>query len=66
MILILSCKNQVVVKISEKQSVHAFSAIGGMHGLTPKDGLAFLDKGFSVQGYILISGMLTQAVKRAC
>lgn len=66
LVLISSYKNQVVVKISEKQSVHAFSAIGGMHGLTAKVALVFLGKGFSVQGYILISGMLTQAVKRAC
>lgn len=43
--------------------MHAFSAIGSMHGLTSKDDLVFLDKGFSIQGYILILGLLIQAEK---
>ena len=49
-----------------QQSVHTFSAIGSVHSLTPKVALVFLDKGFSIQNYILILVMLTQAEKRAC
>lgn len=51
------------MKISMQQSVHTFSAIRGMHGLTPRNALVFLDKGFSIQGCILVLGMLAQAAK---
>ena len=53
----------MVAEIIEQKTVHAFSAIESMHSLTPKDALVFLDKGFSIQGCILILGMLAQAAK---
>ena len=56
----------MVAEIIEQKTVHAFSAIESMHSLTPKDALVFLGKGFSIQDYILILGLLTQAAKRAC
>ena len=53
----------MVAEIIEQKTVHAFRAIESMHSLTPKDALVFLGKGFSIQGYILVLGMLTQAAR---
>ena len=53
----------MVAEIIEQKTVHAFSAIESMHSLTPKVALVFLGKGFSIQGYILVLGMLTQAAR---